>query len=205
MEEVEFLDEILLNEVSYMAKFDPMSGEVLAVGPAAAFDKDKNVIKIDSDTAEMIINGEINIFSCAVDIRNLTFELIEKKTVLMIDDVLHRIIDKKWTEIDNPDIHLTVDTETDNIVIELTEEFHGTYQLPEKYQPIIKRKIIWDGDTVLNFYITEYNDPNVLYDKFNVLLKDLVDNKITFHCKNLPEKFSIYTRRVLKNYLLELK
>jgi len=205
LEEIEFLDEIVFPETSYMAMFDSVSGAVLAVGPTTAFGDSKNVIKIDSDTAEMIIDGEINIFNCAVDVRNLTFELIEKKTVSMIDDVLHRIIDKNWSSIDNPDIYLTVNVRLKKIVVELTEEFHGTYKLPAKYQPLIKRNIIWDGDTVLNFYITEYNDPNVLYDKFNILLKDLVDNKITIKCKNLPKKFSIYTRRVLKNYVLEMK
>jgi hypothetical protein len=205
VEEVKFIDEIVFPEISYMAMFDPMSGAVLSVGPSTAFGNNKNVIKIDSDTAEMIINGEINVFNCAVDVRSLTFELIEKKTISLIDDVLHRIIDKKWSTIDNPDIHLTVNVRVNKIVVQLTEEFHGTYKLPDKYQPLIKRNIIWDGDTILNFYITEYNDPNILYDRFSILLKDLVDNKITVKCKNLPKKFSIYTRRVFKNYVLEIK
>lgn len=161
MEEIEFLDEIVINEVLYMAEFDPISGKVLAVGPSTAFANNTNTIKIDRGTAEMIIEGKINIFNCAVDVRDMTFELIEKQTVSKIDDVLHRIMHKKWTIIDKPDIHLTVDVESNIITVELTEEFYGTYKLSDKYQPVIKRKVIWDGDTVLNFYITAYNDPNI--------------------------------------------
>lgn len=205
MEKVDFLDDIKLKETIYLAVFDPDTGDVLSVGPDHAFADKKNIIKIEKDIAEMVIEGEINICNCAVDVRNLTFELLEKKVVNKIDDILHRVIDKNWTSIDNPDIYITVDTLQSTITIELTEEFNGTFILPEKYQPVNRRHIIWDGDTALNFYITEYNDPNILYSSITILLKDLVGSKITKSCETLPKKFSIYTRRVLKNYVLEIK
>jgi hypothetical protein len=205
MEEIEFLDTAVIKEVVYMAEFDPVSGKILSVGPSTAFINTPNTMKIDQGTAEKIIEGEINIFNCAVDVRDMTFELIEKQTIVKMDDVLHRIMHKKWTIIDKPDIHLTVDTENGVIVVELTEEFYGTYRLSEKYQPVIKRKVIWDGDTVLNFYITAYNDPNILYSQYSILLKDLVGTEVEIKCGQLPEKFSIYTRRILKNYVLDIK
>lgn len=206
MEEIEkFFDEIKFEPVSYVAVFDTDSGEISAIGPSLIFKDVKNVISIDNNIAEMIIEGKINIVNCAVDIRNMTFELLEKKTVVKIDDVLHRVIDSNWTTIDNPDIYIVFDSAESSLSFELTEEFGGTYILPEKYQPVVRRKIIWDGDTKLNFYITEYNDPNVLYSTYDILLKDLIDSKITISDVKVPVKFSIYTRRVLKNYVLEIK
>lgn len=199
------MEEIIIEPVTYSATFDVDSGQVTAVGPSIAFKGVPNSISVENDIAEMIIEGKINISNCAVDVRNMTFELIEKKVVTKIDDVLHRVINKDWTEIDNPDIYITFDRNNQTLTFELTEEFGGTFVLPEKYQPVTKRKIIWDGETVLNFYITEYNDPNILYKKHNLLLKDLVDSKITYTNIAMPEKFSIYTRRVLKNYILEIK
>jgi hypothetical protein len=199
------MEEIIIEPVTYSATFDVDSGQVTAVGPSIAFKGVPNSISVENDIAEMIIEGKINISNCAVDVRNMTFELIEKKVVTKIDDVLHRVINKDWTEIDNPDIYITFDRNNQTLTFELTEEFGGTFVLPEKYQPVTKRKIIWDGETVLNFYITEYNDPNILYKKHNLLLKDLVDSKITYMNIAMPEKFSIYTRRVLKNYVLEIK
>lgn len=199
------MEEIIIEPVTYSATFDVDSGQVTAVGPSIAFKDVPNSISVENDIAEMIIEGKINISNCAVDVRNMTFELIEKKVVTKIDDVLHRVINKDWTEIDNPDIYITFDRNNQTLTFELTEEFGGTFVLPEKYQPVTKRKIIWDGETVLNFYITEYNDPNILYKKHNLLLKDLVDSKITYTNISMPEKFSIYTRRVLKNYVLEIK
>lgn len=202
---ISFDNDVEFFPVKYKASFDPISGEVYAVGPESAFHDVKNVVDMDKELAEMIIEGKINIINCAVDTRSMTFELLEKKVVAKIDDILHKIIEDKWSEIDNPDIFLTIDRSKKTFTVEMTEEFFGTKKLPKKYQPVIKRKIIWDGETILNFYITDYNDPHILYYKFEVLLKDLVDGKIVIKDLILPKKFTVYTRRVLKNYSIKIK
>ncbi len=204
MEKIEdFFEDIKIEPITYVAIFDEITGQVIAVGPTHAHQEEKNKITVDNEIAEMIIEGKINIFNCAVDLRDFSFELIERKLVSKIDDVLHRIIDSEWTTIDRPDIVISFDDKLKSFTVELTEEFGGTFVLPEKYQPVSKRKVLWDGDTSLNFYFTEYNDPNILYAKHSILLKDLIDSKITISDIEFPEKFSIYTRRVLKNYILK--
>ncbi len=206
MEKVtDIFSDIQITPVSYMACYNPISGEVYAVGPSSAFTKEQSVIPLEKEMAEMIIEGEINIINCAVDTRSMTFELVEKKTVTKIDDVLHKISEQNWTDVECPDIFLTYDKKKNIFTIELTEEFYGTKVLPKKYQPVTKRKIIWSGETVLNFYVTEYNDPHILYAQFEVLLKDLIDSKITIKALSVPDKFSVYTRRVLKNYVIKIK
>jgi hypothetical protein len=200
---IDFFDEIKVEPVTYVAVFDEITGQILAVGPTHAHKEEKNKIQIDNEIAEMIIEGKINLFNCAIDLRDFSFELVERKLVSKIDDVLHRIVDSEWSPIDRPDIVISYDDDTSSFTFELTEEFGGTYVLPEKYQPVTKRKVLWDGDTSLNFYFTEYNDPNILYSKHSILLKNLIDSKITIDGVEFPEKFSIYTRRVLKNYILK--
>lgn len=206
MEEIiSFEENVIFPTVKYSANFDPLSGVVLAVGPSSAFFNQDNIIDVETELAEMIMEGKINIVNCMVDVRSMTLELLEKKTVSAIDDVLHKIIEEKWSEIDNPDIFLTYSKRKNQFTVELTEEFRGTKKMPKKYQPVSKRKIIWAGETVLNFYVTEYNDPHVLYAHFSVTLKDLVGKKFTVENLFVPEKFSVYTRRLLKNYTIKLK
>jgi len=197
--------DIVLPPTSYVASFNPISGEVYSVGPTFAFGKEHSVIPIEKELAEMIIEGQINIINCAVDTRSMSFELVEKKTVSKIDDVLHKISEETWSKVDCPDIFLTYDKKKNLFTVELTEEFYGTKKLPKKYQPVTKRKIIWNGETVLNFYVTAYNDPHILYSQFEVLLKDLIDSKIVINELSVPDRFTVYTRRVLKNYVLKIK
>lgn len=200
---IDVFDEIKIEPVTYVAVFDEITGQVVSVGPTYAHATEKNKIQIDNEIAELIIEGKINLFNCAIDLRDFSFELVERKLVSKIDDVLHRIVDSEWSEIDRPDIIISYNETSSSFTFELTEEFGGTYILPEKYQPVTKRKVLWDGDTSLNFYFTEYNDPNILYSKHSILLKNLIDSKITIEGVEFPKKFSIYTRRVLKNYILK--
>ena len=89
--------------------------------------------------------------------------------------------------------------------MELTEEYGGTKKLPEKYQPVSTKTIKWVGTTDMNFLITSYNDPNVIYDMFTIQIQDIVGKAVTFKGFDLPEKFSVYTRRLFKNYIIEHK
>ena len=56
----------------------------------------------------------------------------------------------------------------------------------------------------MDFLITEYNDPNEIYQMFSIKINELIGkNKII---KNLNyDTFSVYTRRLFKNYVIEYK
>jgi len=208
MEEIVDFDEWLANykpiEPEYVAVYDPQTGEVKSVGPVYAFENEKNKIPVDREIAESIIEGKIKISSCVIDINSNSLEIAEIKNIFKIDDVLHRIVDKKWSDIQKPEVYLTYNSKNKTLKIELSEEFGGTKKLPKKFQPIKTRKIIWDGDTEMTFLVTEYNDPNLLFDMFSVKINELVSKSKTiqdFEYNN----FSIYTRRLFKNYLIEHK
>lgn len=207
MEEMIELDELIksikLPELTYSATFDPKTGVVLSVGPSYLFEDNPHKISLDKETAEQIIEGNIKITSCFVDINGGNLEIAEVQSVYKIDDVLHRIIEKKWSDITKPDIFLSYNSSKKTLTVELTEEFYGTKKVPKKYHPISKRKVIWSGETRMNFLITDYNDPNILYKMVSLTVSDLVGKKKVIKDLDLPERFSVYTRRIFKNYILD--
>ena len=192
---------------AYNAAFDAESGRIYSIGPSFSVNKDKykNVIAVDPELAEKIIDGEINISKCFVDPQEGKLQIVEIKELHKIDDVLHRIIVKQWSDIKKPDIHLTHYREDNRLVVQLSEEYGGTYKQADELQPVAKRKMFWDGETELDFTITDYNDPNVITDNFTVKINELVGKSFERKDLNVPKFFSVYTRRVFKNYMIEEK
>jgi hypothetical protein len=205
MEKILDFDQWYLNwkptEVEYVAVFDSQTGAVLSVGPSHAFANEKYKVPIDKETAESIISAEIKIDSCVIDINSNKLEVAEIKSVFKLDNVLHRIISIEYTDQKNSDIYLTYNSKNKSLKIELSTEFGGT-KVP--VVPVKERRIVWDGDTEMNFFITDYNDPNVLFEIISVRIKDLVGKSKIF--KNIEyKKFSVYTRRLFKNYVITYK
>ena len=194
---------IILPPVEFFAVFNPTSGAITAVGPKSAFLNEEHKIPMDQEVAEMIIEGKINLNSCSVDITGDSYVISETRALYKIDDVLHRIVEVQHAEFDKPNVFLTY--KANSLTLELTEEYGGTKKLPKKFQPVKKKKINWAGNTDMNFLITDYNDPNVLYKPFSIKISDLVGKKFVLKNLELPTKFSVYTRRLFKNYVLEIK
>lgn len=191
-------------EIKYVAAFDVDTGRILSVGPDYAINQDgfKNIIDIDAQVAEKIISGEIRINNCFVDPTMGELEIVEVKNLTTIDDVMHRVVEKQWSEVEKPEIYLTY--HNNKLKIELSEEFGGTYKLDQKHHPLAKRKIFWDGDTVMSFLITDYNDPHKIHNIVEIKIADVIENFKEIET-NAPKKFSIFTKRLFKNYVLEIK
>ena len=188
-----------LPPVEFVAVFDPNTGAVISVGPSHAFKDQKNKIVIDQELAESIINAEIKINNCVVDINSNTIEVAEVQSVYKIDDVLHRITSTKYSNTEKPDIYLTHSKKNKKLKIELGKEFGGTKKPKIPYR---QRNIIWDGDTVMDFFITEYNDPNLTFETVSVKINELIGKSKII--ENISyENFSVYTRRLFKNYVIE--
>lgn len=206
MEEIENLFEnIVWTEPTYAAVYDPNTGSLHCIGSKSVLEHEKYTIDVDRETAEMIIEGKIKISSCFVDLIDNTFQIAEVKTAVKIDDVLHRIIEKQYADDEKIDLYIEYDVEKKSLSIELSEEYSGTYTQHEKFQPVKKKNITWDGDTEMRFLITDYNDPNIVYDKLSLKISDLIEKSKKFTNLSLPPKFSIYTRRFFKNYLIDIK
>lgn len=208
MEELIDFDEWLANykpiDPEYVAVFDPHSGAVISVGPSHAFKNEQHKIPVDQETAESIIEGKIKISSCVIELGANTLQIAEIKNIFKIDDVLHRVVSKQYAEIDKPDMYITYNSKKKTLKIELSEELGGTKKLPKKFQPVTVKKIVWDGHTEMDFLITDYNDPNVLYEMISVKINTLVGKSKIF--ENIKyDNFSVYTRRLFKNCVIEYK
>jgi hypothetical protein len=199
-----WLSEYQPADPEYVAVFDPNTGSVISVGPSHAFVEEKNQVPVDRETAESIIEGRIKISSCIIDLSANTLEIAEIKNIFKIDDVLHRIISKEYSDITNPDLYLFYDSSNQTLTIELSEALGGTKQATDLTEPGKTKKIVWDGTTEMNFLITDYNDPNVLYEMISVKINELLGKSKTF--ENIDyDKFSVYTRRLFKNCVIENK
>jgi hypothetical protein len=205
MEEVinfdKWASEYTLPVIIYVATYDPATGAVKSVGPSHAFENEKYKIDIDQETAESIISSETNIHHCFVNINSNTMEIAEVKNIFKIDDVLHRIISNEFFTENNIDVYMSYSSKTKQLKIQLSDVFGGT---KKSKLSIKQRGIIWDGDTEMKFLVTDYNDPNLIFEMFSVKINDLIGK--TKIIKNINyDKFSVYTRRLFKNYVISHK
>lgn len=204
MEEIEYdfdFPVVEPKEIKYVAVFDKETGAVISVGPEESFINIDNKIYVDRDFVDNVVDCKINIHNCFVDFYDLKLEIKEVKSLFKIDDVLHRIPESKFVEFDDADIYVTYDGSNSKLTFELTERFHGTR--PLNNPSIKKQKMVWSGDTSMDFYITQYNDPHQLLYIVSMTLEDLISRSFSLDLK-LPKKFSIFTRRLFKNYIMDI-
>ncbi len=194
MEEVidfdSWLQQYIAPQVEYWAIFEPTTGEVTGIYPDTAADEKQYKIKIDRDLAEDIHNGIVQMNSCVVDMGSETVEIVTKHSFVKIDDVLHRVIDIKYAPDQKNDIVIQYN-ELENKIIFVLQNAIKT------------RQIQWVGHTEIQFFITAYNDPHDLYQTITFQLKDLVPNSKEFIYSGPHNRFSIFTKRIFKNYVYE--
>jgi hypothetical protein len=186
----EWMKTLTIAEVRYHAVFDPSTGKVTGVYPDHSTPDTASKIEVDQEIAQSILEGTTTLDSYVIDMDSGNLELIELKSLTKIDDVLHRIIDEKWSDVEDADVRLISDRKNKKITIELSEKFYTT------------RKIYWNGNTEMCFLFTEYNDPNGLYEIVSLTIDQLFDKRSIELQLELPNEFSVYTRRIFKNYTI---
>lgn len=184
----EWANTIPVPETKYFAVFNE-HGEILGIYSEHSCQTIPNKIEIDTEIALSVIEGTTNLNSYIVDIDSETIEFVEIKSLKKIDDVIHRVVDKQWSSIDSPDVSLIYDRNKSLLKIKLNEKFKT-------------KKILWNGSTDMQFVITDYNDPNIFYNTFSFTINDIMKNELEFNI-SLPKIYSIYTRRLFKNYVIE--
>jgi hypothetical protein len=185
----EWIKTLEVPEETYFFEFD-IDGNVIALHPGPALDHIKNKIQVDLDIALGIYERGETLGHYKVDVisgRVLKVNLSSVTGLNKIDDVLHRVVDKRWTNITKPDIAIEYNRKESLLTF--------------KINPLLKT-VEWQGDQDMVFLITEYNDPNVLQEMINFNVNELVKYPHRFKLE-LPEKFSIYTRRIFDKYTYE--
>jgi hypothetical protein len=197
------LETIKLSPVEYQATYDPETGSVISVGPSFAFKDKKHKLNIDQETAELIIEGKIQIQNCFVDITGTTLQIAETKSMFKIDDVLHRVSNTEWSVLKEADIYISYNRKRKELIFQLSANYGGTKKFAGTNTIKNKRRVVWSGDTNMNFFITEYNDPNIFYKLISFTVSELEGKRKIFKNIELPKRFSIYTKRIFQNYILE--
>ena len=185
----EWIKTLEIPEETYFFEFD-LDGNVIALHPGPSVDHIKNKIQDDLDVALGIYDRGETLRHYKVDVisgRVIKVNLASITGLTKIDDVLHRVVDKKWSKIYKPDVSIEYD--------------RADALLTFKINPLLKT-IEWQGDQDMIFLVTEYNDPNVLQEMISFDVNELVKYPQQFTLA-LPEKFSIYTRRIFDKYTYE--
>ncbi len=205
MEEVmdfdKWIEEQQSKEIKYFAIFDNSTGQIQGVYPDYACSEISNKILLDKELATGIIEGRINPAFARVNLSSGNFEIIELINLNRLDFLLHRIPDIRYTEFRENEIFVNYIRSTGEIKFEMADKFYGT---KKTQKDILKRKAHWSGDTELIFLLTDYNDPNIILKTFSFKIDSLIENSHIENVGQLPEKFSIFTRRLFANYILEI-
>jgi hypothetical protein len=176
--------------IEYYAIFND-TGSLIGVYPSHAVLDTPNKIKIDDEIAVAISTGVENLFSYKVDLPTKKLIKLNKfstHNLIKIDDILHRVVDKKWSNIQDPDITIMHNSKNSTLAFSMSDRY--------------SRNIIWDGETEMIFLVTNYNDPNVLLHMLSIRAGDITENTKSFTL-DLPNRFSVYTRRIFDKYIFE--
>jgi hypothetical protein len=183
------------------AIYDERSGIITEVVSTFIEPANKNKLEVDSDIAELLSTGKKQTVAYRVDITTTPPTLVdnnefdEKRTLTKIDDVVHRVIEKQWSKEKNPEIKITYTRSKKTLSVELSKKFNFTN----------KKRVHWTGETEMILLLTAYNDPNYILEMLSLRVGDVIGEKKIFKNIEMPEQFSVFTRRIFNNYVLEIK
>lgn len=204
MEEIDDFEAVIrqheINNV-FWAVFDGDTGKVLGIYPDSSADQFLNKIEIEKKTAELIQSGNIKLTNCFINLDESELVILESNSLVKIDDVLHRVIEHTWAPHNDADLYIHYSRIDNTLTLSLADYLGGTKALNNKK---ILKKINRDNTTAITLIASSYNDPNEFYYLLSLDLNELIDNDKIFLNICLPEKFSIYTRRLFKHYIMEI-
>jgi hypothetical protein len=176
--------------IKYYAIFDRNTSMVIGIYPDHAAAEIDNKLLVENDFAEDVFNGKISLNMCFVDEVEGKLEIIQTKSLRTIDDILHRIIDKKYSRHSFPDV----------VVRYITAENSMEFELSDRLK---EKTIKWSGDTELKFIISSYNDPHKIYQVVNFTLEEIIKSNVKFPYVGTNNDFSVFTPRIFKKYVFE--
>jgi hypothetical protein len=195
MEKVTDFDSFIANYIPQKPEYEAIYNEqglVISISPKGMSDNISNKISIDDEIVEQIHAGNLHLHNCFVDMESGDLEIIRQEYLKKIDDIFHRIPEKKFVEKSiSHDILVVFRKKSSKIKFSMSKTLKS-------------KKIRWAGDTVLSFYVTDYNDPHRIIEKIEMTIDDLYKSDVSFDLA-IGNRFSVFTRRILKNYVIEYK
>lgn len=185
----------------YWATFDDRTGKILGIYPDDSLIPSNNKVEIDNSIVDDINEGEILLTNCVVDIASREFRILSNQPITDSKNLLHKIIKKQWLAATEHDIYINYYTADNTLTIAMSERLGGT--VPCLNSNSVKQTNYTD-DIKLTLAITDYNDPNIIHHLITVHLSELANQKKIIKDLDLPSQFSIFTRKLFKNYILEI-
>jgi len=204
-DQLENFDEWLANfeyvEPEYAAKYNTTTGTFISIGPASAFEGEPNVIPIKKELLIDIDDGKVKMHQCVVDPFTQKINIISKTRSAEKELILYQIPVVRFGGAEISEVYLTYNKLTKVLDIELSQIYKGTKRFFEQDQ---QRSLYIKPTTEINFFVCDKNDPHVIHKLIRFPIQEIVGNKKSIVIDNLPDKFSIYTKKVFKKYLLEI-
>lgn len=192
-------------DIRYVAVYDPFSRKVTSVGPETAFLTEENKILINKEIAIDIIESKIPMSQCSVDESFQGIEFNKNSNINYGHKKLFRIPEINWFESKKSDIHITYSTEEKKLKIELNSSLGGTNSNFNNISNINKIEYFNNNSLSLEFFVTDYNDPNVVYEKIKFDISQLKNNFIEKELKIPVKRFSFYALRGSARFTSEIK
>ena len=195
MEKVTDFDTFIANYIPQKPEYEAIyneQGMVISISPKGMSNNISNKIPIDDEIVEQIHAGNLHLHNCFVDMESGDLEITRQEYLKKIDDIFHRIPEKKFVgKSISQDIMVVFRKKTSKIKFSMSKTLKS-------------KRIRWAGDTMLSFYITDYNDPHRIIEKIEMTIDDLYKSDVSFDLA-IENRFSVFTRRILKNYVIEYK
>lgn len=193
MEEMmDFFKQQTVVNLKYVATYDPFSRKVTSVGPSSAFESEQYKIQIDKETAIDIIEAKVPMSRCFVDENFQQIEFVKNAVVSNGVKKIHRISQKEYSSDVVSDIYITYFSKTKKLKIELDSCFGGT-RISDNVPYYTKFEYFNNDSIYLEFFVTGYNDPHVIYEIVKFSISEL-KNKFIERDIDIPvSKFSYYT------------
>lgn len=191
-----FLKKIAPIEIRYYAKFDISTGEIFGIYPSNTnFKNNDTWVEVDLETADRICAGQECITNFAIDVTTDSMPIVDIRKLKVPDHVhtLYRIPEIQFIK-KSPE--LVIQYRADSNVFQLT--------LGEKYSKI---KLLAFKNLPCHLYITEYNDPNMLYETLTFSIDNILNEGIDVI--KLTTKFnkhtcSLFTPQVFNVFAFEV-
>jgi len=194
MEEILDFDVWLANyqpsEIKYFAAYNPIEGTVSAIGSEIALAGEANKTLVDTELALKVLEGSLPIHRCYVDLDTKTVNIAEIKSIVKVNDVLHRIIESEYSLVSEHDIVVIYERTSKKFTIRSGKDDNISSH--------------WSADTPMSYYLTDYNDPNVVHKIVDITISDILSGPTIVNNIELPDRFSVYTKRLFRNYVLEI-
>jgi hypothetical protein len=199
MEEVMDFDLWLESQKNLKPKFYLIyneSGLVTGIYPESAASEISNKIELSEELRFQLDSGESRIDSYRVDI--VTKQLVILESIKFFP-LLIRATDMSYSGDKNFEVYITYNRQESLAVIELSSNLGGT-----RHDQTERRMLDIHPELTMRLYFTDYNDPNILHDKIEIRVQDLLKDRVSKKIELLPERFGVFTKRLFDRYGFEI-